>query len=311
MNKSFIITIDTESDNQWTSNSKITTENAKYIPRFQNLCEKYGFKPVYLTDYSMANDDYYIGYIGEKQSDGLCEVGMHLHAWDTPPVTDDVSKMAGKPYLIEYSDEVMYEKIAILTDLLEEKLKTKMVSHRAGRWAMDRRYIALLEKFGYNVDCSVTPGIDWSALVGKEKGGSNYSSALKTPYYLTDTKHLLEVPMTVRKIKMPFKLNTKSPKALLKSVYHTAIGKNIWLRPSISSNEEIQMLLAEAEKENADYIEFMMHSSEFMPAGSPYYETKQDVDKLFKDLEILFSRIADSYIGTTLQDYYKFKQGDL
>lgn len=305
MKKSFIITIDTESDNQWISNSRLSTENAKYIPRFQQLCEKYRFKPVYLTDYSMANDDYYIGYIREKQSDGLCEVGMHLHAWDTPPIADDVSEMPGKPYLIEYSDEVMYEKIATLTDLLEEKFKTKMVSHRAGRWAIDSRYIALLEKFGYNVDCSVTPGIDWSAQLGKQKGGSNYSTAPKLPYYLTETKNLLEVPMTVRKVKMPFELNAKSPKAFLKSVYYTAVGKNIWLRPSISVNEEIQILLNSVENENSDYLEFMMHSSEFMPGGSPYYGTKQDIDGLFEDLEILFETISNRYIGTTLNEYYE------
>ena len=41
--KFFIITIDTESDNQWDSSKNQTTENARFIPRFQELCEKYGF----------------------------------------------------------------------------------------------------------------------------------------------------------------------------------------------------------------------------------------------------------------------------
>jgi len=66
MNKSFIITIDTESDNQWIENSKLTSENANFIWRFQNLCEKYGFLPVYLTDYTMASDEYYCGYMKGK-----------------------------------------------------------------------------------------------------------------------------------------------------------------------------------------------------------------------------------------------------
>ncbi|WP_395754844.1 hypothetical protein [Edwardsiella ictaluri] len=50
----FIITIDTEGDNLWQNHDRITTENARYLPRFQLLCEKYGFKPVYLTNYEMA-----------------------------------------------------------------------------------------------------------------------------------------------------------------------------------------------------------------------------------------------------------------
>jgi hypothetical protein len=54
----FLITIDTEGDNLWQKNDSITTENAKYLPRFQAVCEKYGFKPVYLTNYEMAIDPF-------------------------------------------------------------------------------------------------------------------------------------------------------------------------------------------------------------------------------------------------------------
>lgn len=302
MERYFIITIDTESDNQWISNSKLTTDNSRYIPRFQNLCEKYGFKPVYLTDYTMANDDYYIDYIREKSNSGLCEVGMHLHAWDTPPITD-YNNGGGKPYLIEYPDEVMYEKISAITEILEQRLKTKMVSHRAGRWALDKRYIDLLEKLGYRADCSVTPGINWSKFVGKESGGSNYSASKSEPHFLTEKKQLLEVPMTIKKLKMPFKIKTKSPKALLKSAYHSVCGKNIWLRPSVSTPEEIDMLLNTPEIKSGNYIEFMMHSSEFMPGGSPYFKDDAAIEKLYSELDVLFEKISSSYRGITLKDF--------
>ena len=38
--KKFIITIDTEGDNQWDPHADCTTENARYLPRFQELAEK-------------------------------------------------------------------------------------------------------------------------------------------------------------------------------------------------------------------------------------------------------------------------------
>lgn len=57
-NPAFLITIDTEGDNLWQKHDSITTENARYLPRFQQLCEKYGFKPVYLTNYEMAIDPF-------------------------------------------------------------------------------------------------------------------------------------------------------------------------------------------------------------------------------------------------------------
>ena len=39
----FIITIDTEGDNIWSKPKKITTENVHFLPRFQELCNKYAF----------------------------------------------------------------------------------------------------------------------------------------------------------------------------------------------------------------------------------------------------------------------------
>ena len=94
---------------------------------------------------------------------------------------------------------------------------------------------------------------------------------------------------------------------MLKAVYCSIVGKNIWLRPSISSNEEIELLLNEAQKRNTDYIEFMMHSSEFMPGGSPYFKDKEAIESLFHNLEMLFDKISDSYEGITLEAYYNHK----
>ena len=98
----FLITIDTEGDNLWQKNDSITTENAKYLPRFQAVCEKYGFKPVYLTNYEMAIDPFFIEFGQDVIARGTAEIGMHLHAWNSPPetpLTDNDWRY--KPYLIE------------------------------------------------------------------------------------------------------------------------------------------------------------------------------------------------------------------
>lgn len=76
----FLITIDTEGDNLWQKHDSITTENARYLPRFQQLCEKYGFKPVWLTNYEMAIDPVYIEFAKDAIARGTAEIGMHLHA---------------------------------------------------------------------------------------------------------------------------------------------------------------------------------------------------------------------------------------
>ena len=151
--KKFIITIDTEGDNQWgwKPGNEITTKNVKYLSRFQSLCNNFGFKPVWLTNYEMIRDKAYIEFITKLEQDKKCELGMHLHAWNTPPNYDINVAQSGAPYLIEYPDEIMEEKIAAMTDEIK-KVGITPISHRAGRWAMDDRYFDLLVKYGYKVE---------------------------------------------------------------------------------------------------------------------------------------------------------------
>ena len=85
MSKKFIITIDTEGDGQWNPEAPCSTANAKYIPRFQELSEKYGFYPTWLTNYEMVNDQFYVEYMQDCLKRNTCEIGMHLHAWNNPP----------------------------------------------------------------------------------------------------------------------------------------------------------------------------------------------------------------------------------
>ena len=61
----FIITIDTEGDNQWADTKEIFTTNTKGLSMFQDLCNRYGYKPVYLTNYEMACDDEFVEAIND------------------------------------------------------------------------------------------------------------------------------------------------------------------------------------------------------------------------------------------------------
>ena len=63
--KYFIITIDTEGDNlwDWRIGKIINTENVSYLNRFQELCNTFSFKPVWLTNYEMLSDQRYVNFI--------------------------------------------------------------------------------------------------------------------------------------------------------------------------------------------------------------------------------------------------------
>ena len=50
----FVITIDTEADNEWEAGRVPSYENIASLPDLQALCEGYGAKPTYLVTHAVA-----------------------------------------------------------------------------------------------------------------------------------------------------------------------------------------------------------------------------------------------------------------
>ena len=91
----FLITIDTEGDDIWGRHATVTTENARFLPRFQNLCRDHGFKPTYLTNYEMAIDPRYQEFGRSVLRAGEGEIGLHVHPWNSPPLDPPAPSPAG------------------------------------------------------------------------------------------------------------------------------------------------------------------------------------------------------------------------
>lgn len=308
--KKLLITIDTEGDNLWTwkNGDSITTENTLYLQRFQNLCNDFGFKTTWLTNYEMIQDSRYVKFARDVVEAKTGEVGMHLHAWNCPPEYELPVEQKGQPYLIEYPEEIMEKKIRYMTDIIKEKIGVRPIAHRAGRWAINQKYYELLEKYGYLVDCSVTPNINWNKSVGQTEGvvGSDYSKFPEAPYMV---RNILEIPMTIRKVKRYFKPERLTIKKIACSAVKTIIGVELWFRPNGYNLEKMLYLATRIyESQSDDYIMFMIHSSELMPGGSPTFNTEKSIDKLYDDLTKLFEKLSVGFEGCTLHEYYLQKK---
>ncbi|MFP1893365.1 polysaccharide deacetylase family protein [Lonsdalea quercina] len=309
----FIITIDTEGDNLWQNNDRISTKNSHYLPRFQQLCEKYGFKPTWLTNYEMALDPAYIEFARDVIARDQGEVGMHLHAWNNPPEFDLTGNdWRYKPYLIEYPKALMRQKIEYMTSLLEDTFQRKIRSHRSGRWALNEEYVQLLIEYGYEIDCSVTPLVNWRYSPGDPdgQGGTDYSRFPHNAYFMDPTNiaqpgnsTLLEVPMSIQYKHSGF-LNAMT------RIYDRLRGKQRsasvnWVRPKGGNLRQMESVVEKVLADGSDYVEFMLHSSEFMPGGSPTFTTEQHIEMLYRDLDVLFASLAEKTEGKTLSEYYQ------
>lgn len=304
--KKFIITIDTEGDNLWEYKlgDKVGTRNAEFLPRFQNLCNEYQFKPIYLTNYEMINSNTFVEFVSREAEKGNCEIGMHLHAWNTPPdyVLTNKQNNAGLPYLIEYPKDIMEEKVAIMTDLITKRTGQRPISHRAGRWAMNQDYYDILIHQGYKVDCSVTPNINWKTSKGYSEHsiGSDYRKNCPEPSWIYESNgkgKIMEVPVTSYKRIIPEWYVGEGVKSLLKTGYSLIHPKIIWLRPTFNNLDDMLKVISINEKSDSGYLMFMIHSSELMPGGSPTFKNNISIDTLYTSLRKIFSIIDEEYVG--------------
>jgi len=238
----------------------------------------------------MAESAFFCEFGRDIVERGAGEIGMHLHAWNSPPMTGGDS--IHQAYLIEYPKSVMSDKIKFMTELLEERFDRKMLSHRAGRWAFDGRYARLLVENGYQVDCSVTPHVSWAESPGAPNGsgGTDYTSYPAHPYFMDldridreGNSSLLEIPV---------------------SIVAESNGRTSWLRPNGENRDSMLAILDQALRERWPCVEFMLHSSELMAGGSPTFQTQRDIEALYHDLEMLFDKAAEQFRGRTLSEFH-------
>lgn len=310
--KKFIITIDTEFDNgwEWQYGDPITTANAAYIPRFQELCESYGFIPTYLITYEFAQDRQFVDYMKPKQFAGKCEIGIHPHAWNIPPIYNltirkDIAP--GYVFLKEYPDEIIFQKIKTLKEEYIRRFECEPVSHRAARWGMNRAYFEQLDKNGILYDCSVTPLIDWTSARGYTENscGPDYTDHPRKVYRVKGTG-IIEIPMSVY-MDHRFILNeggNTSKKRNIKNFVRAVKGKKtLWLRPAGDNLTDLLYIVDQARKHHVDYLMFILHSSEMMPGGNPVFNTPERIEMLYENLEILFREISRDFEGISVADY--------
>lgn len=308
----FLITIDVEGDNVWAKPKQAETGNAAYMPRFQALCEKHGLRPTYLTNHEMAMSPVYREFAQDVANRNAGEIGMHLHAWDTPPyepLTADDSQH--QPYLVDYPDATIRRKVRVMTDVLESMVGKKMLSHRAGRWAFNAPYAHALVECGYVADCSVTPHISWRGKPGAPggSGGSDYSRAPEEPYFIdlhdvgrAGDSSLLEVPMTIVASMNLVRSMASGLPAPARAAVDRLLPPIQWLRPNGRNLRPMLEIIRAKKAAGATHIEFMLHSSELMPGGSPTFKTTDAIERLYSDMEQVFAA-TQGLIPSTVSEF--------
>jgi hypothetical protein len=301
----FIITIDTEGDNQWDHGRELTVENLRFVPRFQDLCNKYQVKPTYLVTSEVCEDPFAREIFTDYLLTQKAEIGAHLHSWTTPPFLDKDGYRfndANHAFATELPVDLLTEKIKILTNQIETSFGVHPLSFRSGRYGFNKTLGRILTENSYLVDSSVTPYTSWNNYMGISGGSGGPDFMDKTPFpynYHYNNIKILEIPVTILPTRFPLNKNHALAKYYFKNVdnsiflrlFRKLIYQNqpLWLRPhnwmTIDLFDEI---LNEGRNLELPYLVMMFHSSELMPGCSIYRPDKNSIEKLYELLERFF-----------------------
>ena len=315
----FIVTVDAEGDDAWSRPRTTRTRNAAYLPRFQALCEAHGLKVTWLAEHAMAQSPAFRELGRGALARGTGEIGMHLHAWEAPPLAPlTADDRRWQPYLAEYPEPVMREKIERHTAALEDAFGVPVVSHRGGRFSLDERYARMLAERGYLADCSVTPHVSWRGAPGAPggRGGPDYTGFPETPYWLdpgdiarAGASPLLEVPVTIasqwpRWLGRALGAFGSGRRNLPRRAVNRVFPALAWMYPGPRNGGPwLPRIVRRAAREGRPHVEFMLHSSELMPGGSPWFGDEAAVEALYARLETLFAAAARHCRPMTLSEF--------
>jgi glycosyltransferase involved in cell wall biosynthesis len=187
-----IVIVDAEEEFDWTKpfsrdNRSVNTVAAQL--RAHKIFDRFGIVPTYAVDYPVAQQE--VGYrpLLELMQSGKCEIGAQLHPWVTPPTEEEISER--NSFASNLSTDLQRRKLEQLTAIIEKNFGQKPKLYRAGRYGAGVHTVQILQQCGYEIDCSVLPGGPTVPLGPDYTGGSSH------PYWLGESRSILEIPVTV------------------------------------------------------------------------------------------------------------------
>jgi len=301
-----LVSVDTEEDNWAATQEPATVENIRALPKAHELMTRLGLRPTYFVNYPVVTTEWSKDIIRNLHQSGHCEIGAHLHPWNTPPLeepfTPENTMMKNLP------GSLQKEKLAVLTAAISEATGQRPTSFRAGRFGLDAVGVRALIELGYKVDSSVTPFVDWT----EYSQGADFSRAPYVRYSLDgrskidtpcEAGPILEVPISCGFTRRPFGWRGRVHRILesrqirrfklLGLASKTGIVRRVVGSPETDGIEDLVRLAKSLVASHVDYLHLFFHSSSLIPGNSPFVQTEKEAQALTACISEFVSRVSD------------------
>ena len=295
-----IVTIDTEEDNWGFKRETLAVENIQYISSVQTIFDSFGIKPVYLCTFPVVENPESCKILTDLFARDKCDIGTHLHPWNTPPMVEDNTDFNSQLKNLPY--DLVRTKLYNLTERIAAEFNVHPSIFRAGRWGLGVNVIKALIDLEYDIDTSVTPFVTWN----NYGQGADFSLfPFAGSYYINSNgkidrqgshlNNILEIPVSIGFNRTPFRLWSIADniirlplftKLRLPGIFDKIyLLRKIWLSPEFNDANDMLLLSKLLLKSGINLFNFTFHSTSLIPGLDPFVKTDDELKAFLKNIE--------------------------
>jgi hypothetical protein len=289
-----VITIDTEEDNWSDYDSKPVNSNISKLLELQQLFDRYDVRPTYLVSYPVAAEKESVSILRKIMEDGRCEIGAHIHTWNTPPFEEE--RTVQNTMLSNLGRELQYRKLESLHEKIFENFRITPVSFRSGRWGFDQTVAENIHRLGYKVDTSVSPYLNWESYHGPDfSARSPQPEMVRVGSGPDPDSCLLEVPATIGFLQG----NYEFCNACLKTISGSALRhlrlagildrmniiNKVWLSPESDNADKMIGLAGSIMRKGIPVLNMFFHSPSLRHGLTHFTKTIEEAEELTRRIE--------------------------
>ncbi len=292
----FIVTVDVEECFDWEK----PTVSPSHVPPFQsfkafhNRMVAAGVKPLYLLTYKMMSNEIYVQHIRVWMEEGQCDLGIHMHSWETPP--DWGPKDSYFSYQGNLPKHVEREKLMAISSLFKEAFGCPPKYHRAGIYGIGRNTLGILAELDINVDLSPSSKFNFTS-----NGGPDFRNFSNKPFFYGSSEPVLCLPVTSENfLRGPAEWVTKYITLPSKSRFSVPVR----FSPEGNPVKRLSFICEKFAKDPNIIPIISLHSSSLVEFGSPYSLTTLDAENNIECLFKLIDLMQDNfgYKAATIDD---------
>lgn len=308
------VVVDTEEEFDWNApfdRTAVAVSATADIWRLQRVLEPLGVTPTYVVDYPIASTRESAQVFADLVRRHVCEVGAHLHPWVNPPHREVVSGYSS--FACNLGAELELEKMAALRQAIVDGLGVAPTVYKAGRYGLGPSSVSALETLAFDVDVSVNPHMDYTAIGGPSFAGRDAALA-----FFGTGRRLLEVPCTTGFIGVArgageglHRLASRAWAARLRAVgvlARSGLLNRVMLSPEGSTLAEMVALTRSLYRDGIRTFSLTFHSPSLKPGCTPYVRTAEQRDRFLETVAQYIRFFIDDLHGVPTTPVALFQQ---